>query len=92
MVDGFINGLILIGLLILIGNIILSGLIVFFERRNPSSTWAWLLVLLFVPVLGFVIYMVFGRNSRREKMFLKKEEYLTDLNLKVSQVNFWRII
>ena len=75
MVDGFINWLILIGLIILVGNIILSGLIVFFERRNPSSTWAWLLVLLFVPVLGFIIYMVFGRNSRREKMFLKKEEY-----------------
>ena len=37
MVDGFINGLILIGLLILIGNIILSGLIVFFERRNPPA-------------------------------------------------------
>ena len=75
MVDGFINWLILIGLIILVGNIILSGLIVFFERRNPSSTWAWLLVLLFIPVLGFVIYMIFGRNSRREKMFLKKEEY-----------------
>ena len=75
MADSFLNGLILIGLIILVGNIILSGLIVFFERRNPSSTWAWLLVLLFVPVLGFFIYMVFGRNSRREKMFLKKEEY-----------------
>ncbi|MBP3629682.1 MAG: PLDc N-terminal domain-containing protein, partial [Anaerotignum sp.] len=75
MIDGFINWLILIGFIILVGNIILSGLIVFFERRNPSSTWAWLLVLVFVPVLGFIVYMVFGRNSRREKMFLQKEEY-----------------
>ncbi|MBQ3031675.1 MAG: PLDc N-terminal domain-containing protein, partial [Anaerotignum sp.] len=73
--NGFINWLILIGFIILVGNIILSGLIVFFERRNPSSTWAWLLVLVFVPVLGFLVYMVFGRNSRREKMFLQKEEY-----------------
>ena len=75
MVDNFINWIVLIGFVILVGNIILSGLIVFFERRNPSSTWAWLLVLLFVPVLGFFVYMVFGRNSRREKMFLQKEEY-----------------
>ncbi|MBQ2924535.1 MAG: PLDc N-terminal domain-containing protein, partial [Anaerotignum sp.] len=75
MVDGLINWLILIGFIVLVANIILSGLIVFFERRNPSSTWAWLLVLLFVPVLGFIVYMVFGRNSRREKMFLQKEEY-----------------
>ncbi|MBR5793651.1 MAG: PLDc N-terminal domain-containing protein, partial [Anaerotignum sp.] len=72
---GFLSWLVLGGMIILVGNIILSGLIVFFERRNPSSTWAWLLVLLFVPVLGFIVYMVFGRNSRREKMFLKKEEY-----------------
>ncbi len=69
------NWVLVIAAVILIGNIILSGLIVFFERRNPSSTWAWLLVLLFVPVLGFVIYMVFGRDSRREKMFLEKEKY-----------------
>ena len=75
MTGGVLNWLLLIGFIILVANIILSGLIVFFERRNPSSTWAWLLVLLFVPVLGFVVYMVFGRNSRREKMFLQKEDY-----------------
>ena len=73
--DGFINWLILFTGIILVGNIILSGLVVFFERRNPSSTWAWLLVLLFIPVLGFFVYMVFGRNSRREKMFQQKEQY-----------------
>ena len=75
MADGFLNWLILIGGIILVGNIILSSLIVFFERRNPSSTWAWLLVLLFTPVLGFIVYMVFGRNSKREKMFRQKELY-----------------
>ncbi len=75
MADSFANGMVLLGLIILFGNIILSGLIVFFERRNPSSTWAWLLVLLLIPGVGFIVYMVFGRNSRREKMFLQKEEY-----------------
>ena len=75
MADGFLNWLILIGGIVLVGNIILSSLIVFFERRNPSSTWAWLLVLLFTPVLGFIVYMVFGRNSKREKMFRQKELY-----------------
>lgn len=60
---------------ILVGNIILAGFVVFFERRNPASSWAWLLVLLFIPGLGFLIYMIFGRNSRREKMFREKEAY-----------------
>ena len=62
-------------LALLIFNVVLSGLVVFFERRNPASTWAWLLVLLFVPVLGFIAYMIFGRNSKREKMFREKTQY-----------------
>lgn len=73
--DSLLHWIVLLLVVILIGNIILSGFVVFFERRNPSSTWAWLLVLLFIPVLGFVVYMVFGRNGRREKMFLEKEQY-----------------
>ncbi|MBR4015267.1 MAG: cardiolipin synthase [Anaerotignum sp.] len=64
-----------IGVLVLVGNVILASLVVFFERRNPASTWAWLLVLFFVPILGFVVYMVFGRNSKREKTFREKERY-----------------
>ncbi len=65
----------LIAVGVLIANVILSGVVVFFERRNPASTWAWLLVLLFIPILGFFIYMVFGRNSKREKMFREKANY-----------------
>ena len=61
-------------LALLIFNVVLSGLVVFFERRNPASTWAWLLLLLFVPVLGFIAYMIFGRNSKREKMFREKTQ------------------
>ena len=61
--------------ILLFANVILSGFVVFFERRNPASTWAWLLVLLFIPIFGFFAYMVFGRNSKREKMFREKEKY-----------------
>lgn len=61
--------------LILVSNIALSVIVVFFERRNPSSTWAWLLVLLFLPVIGFVVYMIFGKNGKRERMFREKAKY-----------------
>ena len=60
---------------ILVVNVILAGFVVFFERRNPASSWAWLLVLLFIPVFGFLVYMIFGRNGKRERMFLEKAEY-----------------
>ena len=50
-------------------NLLLSGIVVFLERRNISATWAWLLVLIFIPVLGFVLYMVFGQNLSRRRIF-----------------------
>lgn len=73
--DGVLNWITLIALIVLVINVVLSGLVVFFERRNPASTWAWLLVLLFIPIFGFIVYMIFGRNSKREKMFREKEKY-----------------
>ena len=39
-------------------NILLAITIVFFERRDPRTIWAWLLVLYFVPVLGFFLYLL----------------------------------
>lgn len=72
--NGALTWLWLFLLILLFANVFLSGLVVFFERRNPASTWAWLLVLLFIPFFGFIAYMIFGRNSKREKMFREKEK------------------
>jgi cardiolipin synthase A/B len=51
----------LLGLLTII-NILLALAIVFLERRDASVTWAWLLVLVFIPVAGFIVYLLFGRK------------------------------
>ena len=51
-------------------NIILAFAIVFLERKNATSTWAWLMVLLFIPVLGFFLYLVFGRKLSNKKLFI----------------------
>lgn len=56
-------------------NILLAMLLVFFERRNPTSTWAWLVILFILPGIGFVLYLLLGQNFHRAKMFdLKIEE------------------
>ncbi len=34
-------------------------LMIVFENRNPVKTLSWLLVILFVPIAGLVIYMIF---------------------------------
>ena len=54
-------------------NMLLAIIIVFFERRDPKTIWTWLLVLYFLPVLGFLIYLLFGQDMRRSKMFKNKE-------------------
>lgn len=50
-------------------NILLAIIVIFLERRDPSATWAWILVLFFIPVLGFIMYLLFGQNLSRKKMF-----------------------
>jgi cardiolipin synthase len=55
-------------------NIILAIVVVFFERRKPMTTLAWLLVLLFIPVAGFVLYIFLGQDLRKKRLFYLKEE------------------
>lgn len=59
---------------ILLINILLAILLVFFERRNPTITWLWLMILFFLPGIGFLIYLFLGQDLRKKKMFKIKEE------------------
>ena len=43
-------------------------LTVLMDNRQPSKTIAWVLVLLFVPVVGIVLYIFFGQNTRKMKL------------------------
>lgn len=63
---------IFLGTSIVVINIFLVFILIFFERKNPTTTWAWLLVIMFLPVVGFIIYLLFGQNLTREKMFSHK--------------------
>lgn len=58
------------------------------ENRNPVKSLAWVTVLLVVPLVGLVLYLVFGRNiqnkriiSRRNRRKLRRltARHLTDL-------------
>ncbi len=58
---------------LIIVNLFLSILIVFFQRRDPKSVWTWLFALNFVPVFGVLLYLFFGQDLRKSKMFRVKE-------------------
>lgn len=60
--------------IIFIINIFLVAIVVVFERRNPVATVAWILLLVFVPILGFLMYIFLGQNLQRKKLFYLKEE------------------
>lgn len=53
-------------------NILFIFLIVFIERRNPAVTWAWVIIISFVPYFGFLFYLLFGLESRKHKAFSQK--------------------
>ncbi|MEX2462483.1 MAG: cardiolipin synthase [Paenibacillaceae bacterium] len=48
--------------------------VVFLERRNIGAAWAWLMVLFFLPGLGFVIYLLLGQNLSRRKIYKIQED------------------
>ena len=56
--------------LIFIFNFLLVIVLVFLEHRNPISTWAWILVITFIPIFGFFLYLIFGRKLSRKKLFI----------------------
>lgn len=58
---------------LMIWNMLFAVIIVFFERRNPKSVWAWLLVLFFLPFVGFIFYLLLGQDMHKRKMFRIKE-------------------
>ncbi|GGO39517.1 cardiolipin synthase A/B [Staphylococcus hominis] len=56
-------------------NLIFAFIIIFMERRSAGSIWAWLLVLVFLPIVGFILYLLLGRQIQRKHIFkLKKED------------------
>ncbi len=56
-------------------NIIIALLImvkVLLGNRNPFVTISWVFVLLFIPLLGLILYFFFGRDTRRLRYIRKR--------------------
>lgn len=66
--------------IILLSNIILAAVLIFLERRNIAATWAWLMVLLFLPIVGFVLYLIFGQKLNKRRLYRLKEGELSQFH------------
>ena len=54
------------------GAIIGTIIVIILDNRNPVKTMAWILILMFLPIVGLVFYFFFGRSRRRERIIGKK--------------------
>ncbi|WP_027399067.1 cardiolipin synthase [Anaerovorax odorimutans] len=65
---GFFNMPNLITVLFIV-NIVIALTIIFLERKNPSATLAWIMILFLLPIVGIVFYFLFSQNIARKKIF-----------------------
>jgi cardiolipin synthase len=56
-------------------------IVVVAANRNPVKTISWILVLVFLPVIGLVGYFFFGQDIRRKYLMRKDYKKLRRLNL-----------
>lgn len=63
-----------LNLSIVLINILLAFILIYFEHNEPNVTWAWLLVLLMLPILGFILYLIIGLDGKRQKVYIKKQQ------------------
>nr|WP_263328618.1 cardiolipin synthase [Neobacillus sp. Marseille-Q6967] len=70
--------------LIIILNIFLAIIVTFRERREAVSSWAWLFVLFFMPIFGFILYIIFGQNLSRSNLFQWEDQKKIGIQKKLS--------
>lgn len=66
-------------------NLLFAFTIIFMERRSANSIWAWLLVLVFLPLFGFILYLLLGRQIQRDQIFKIDKEDKKGLELIVDE-------
>ncbi len=52
--------------------VVSAVVVVVLDNHNPMRAMSWVVVLLFLPIIGLVFYFFFGRNTRREHLIGKK--------------------
>lgn len=67
--------------------------IVLKDNRNPIRALAWVIALIFLPVVGLIFYLFFGRSLRGEHMIsrMNKRKLIATLAPRHADINFNRL-
>lgn len=52
--------------------IVSTIIVVLLDNRSPVKTMAWILVLIFLPIVGFALYFFFGQNVRKKRLISRR--------------------
>lgn len=69
-----IGDLYLITLFVEVLAIITAGYLIFADKRNTSSKFAWLFTILFFPYIGIILFFVIGKNPEKRKFSAIQKE------------------
>lgn len=53
--------------------VIISICVILHDKGDPVKSTSWIVVIILLPVVGFLLYIYFGRNWRKKKIFSRKE-------------------
>lgn len=53
---------------------IIASIVVIVDNKNPVNALAWLVVILFLPGLGLILYILLGVNYRRSRVYRRMVE------------------
>lgn len=66
-----------IHLTIIVINTLLAIYVVFRRKRSVASAWAWLIILIILPIIGFILYGFFGQGLSQENLFaINKQNHI----------------
>lgn len=69
-------------LTIYFATIFVTVITVLMDNRQPAKTVAWIMVLLFLPIIGFILYICFGQNIRKQHLISQRSlDKLTKRNM-----------
>lgn len=57
------------GVITFIINIFLSFTVIFLQRKQPNSVYAWLLFIWFFPIIGFIFYVLFSQKFSSKRVY-----------------------
>ena len=71
-------------LIVYVYTILTTIILLLMENRNPVKSIAWITVLIMLPIVGFVFYIFFGKNIRRQIVLSRRSLHKVKRNSKIT--------